>query len=597
MIQMRKLNLLIVLLAGTIVFSGCNKLKKMVDLAKEQDLTVTPSPLELHGNDVKFEMSAVLPQKMLPSGMIYTLKTFYKYGTAQSDLEDLEFKADDFPNSSTTTSRLSKEYSFAYTAGMESGELKIKGVATDPRSGKTLETPDTPTVAVGLIMTSRLAQSVYETASAGHGYNEGEELIATNIEFYFDKGRSELKRSEQRSDRGKQFDAFVAEKNVTRTVTITGTHSPEGAERINSRLSQNRAERIEKWYRDNMRKYDYKGMADSINFVLKPVVEDWGMFKAALNNYDGISSDEKSAVLRIVNGGGAFGDKEKNLQKLGSYSKLMRDVYPPLRTAKSEILTVKDKKTNAEIAVLAKQIAGGSISADSLSEAELLFAGTLTPSLSEREAIYKAATKKNPSYAAHNNLGATYLEMAKAASNDGARNSNVDKAITQLDIAANKKKGAEVLTNQASAYLMQGNNDKAYETLAAAQGASPSREVASKVKAMKGGLEILQGDYDKAIQTMAGANETADLLFNRGLALLLKKENENAQSAFDDALDKDGNYAMAHYGKAISYARQSSEAEMITSLKAAVAANPKLKEKAVSDLEFNRFANAVKAAL
>lgn len=590
---MRKLNLLIILLAGTIVFSGCNKLKKMVDLAKEQDLTVTPSPLELHGNDVKFEMSAILPQKMLPSGMAYTLKSFYKYGTAQADLEDLSFNADDFPNSSTTTSRLSKEYSFAYVDGMESGELKIKGVASDPRSGKTLETPDTPTVAVGLIMTSRLAQSVYETASSGHGYNEGEELIATNIEFYFDKGRSELKRSEQRSDRGKQFNAFVAEKNVTRTVSITGTHSPEGAERINSRLSQNRAERIEKWYRDNMRKYDYKGMADSINFVLKPVVEDWGMFKAALNDYDGISSDEKSEVLRIVNGGGSFGDKEKNLQKLASYSKLMKDVYPPLRAAKSEILTVKEKKTNAEIAVLAKQIAEGTISADSLSEEELLFAGTLTPSLSEREAIYKAATKKNPSYAAHNNLGATYLEMAKA----GDRNANVDKAITQLDIAANKKQGAEVLTNQATAYLMQGNNDKAYETLASAEGASPSREVASKVKAMKGGIEILQGDYDKAIQTMAGANETADLLFNRGLALLLKKENENAQSAFDDALDKDENYAMAHYGKAISYARQSSETEMITSLKAAVTANPDLKEKAVSDLEFNKFANAVKQAL
>ncbi len=597
MIQMRKLDLLIVLLAGTIVFSGCNKLQKMVDLAKEQDLTVTPSPLELHGNEVKFEMSAVLPQKMLSSGMAYTLKTFYQYGTAQADLEDLSFNADDYPNSSTTTSRLSKEYSFQYVDGMESGELKIKGVASDPRSGKTLETPDTPTIAVGLIMTARLAQSISETAPADHGYSEGEGLIATNIEFYFDKGRSELKRSEQRSDRGRQFTAFIAEKNVTRTVSITGTHSPEGPERINSSLSQNRAERIEKWYRDNMRRYDYKGMADSINFVLKPVVEDWGMFKAALDDFDGVSDDEKSEILRIVNGGGSFGDKEKNLQKLASYSKLMRDVYPPLRTAKSEILTVKEKKTNAEIAVLAKQIAEGSISADSLSEEELLFAGTLTPSLSEKEAIYKAATKKNPSYAAHNNLGATYLEMAKAASSDSDRNKYVDQAITQLDIAANKKQGSEVLTNQASAYLMQGNNDKAYETLTAAEGASPPREVASKVKAMKGGLEILQGDYDKAIQTMAGANETADLLFNRGLALLLKNENENAQSAFDDALDKDENYAMAHYGKAISYARQSSETEMMTSLKAAVAANPDLKEKAVSDLEFNKFANAVRQAL
>lgn len=594
---MRKLNLAIMLLAGTIIFSGCNKLKKMVDLAKQQDLTVTPSPLELHGNEVKFEMSAILPQKMLPSGMVYTLKTFYQYGQSQEDLPDLEFKADDFPNSSTTTSRLSQEYSFQYQEGMDRGELKIKGVASDPRNGKNLETPDTPTVALGLIMTSRLTQNVYETAYADHGYNEGEELEATKIDIYFDKGRSELKRSEMRSDRGKQFTAFIAEKNVTRTVTITGTHSPEGAERINSRLSQNRAERIEKWYRDNMRRYDYKGMADSINFVLKPVVEDWVMFKNALDDHEGLSSSQKAEIKRIVDGAGDFEDKEKNLQKLDSYSTLLKDIYPPLRTAKTEILTVIEKKPNSEIAILAKGIADGSVSQDTLSNQELLFAGTLTPSLSEKEAIYKAATKKNPSYIAHNNLGATYLEMAKAASSDADRNKYVDMAITQLDIAANKRQGPEVLLNQASAYLMQGNNDKAYETLASAQDNNPSREVTSKIKAMKGGLEILQGDYDKAIQTMAGANETPDLLFNRGLALLLKKENENAQSAFDDALDKDGDYAMAHYAKAISYARQSSETEMITSLKAAVAADPSLKDKAISDLEFNKFASAVQQAL
>jgi hypothetical protein len=47
-------------------------------------------------------------------------------------------------------------------------------------------------------------------------------------------------------------------KNVTRTVTITGTHSPEGAERINTKLSEERAAAIEKFYRAQMKKYDYQ---------------------------------------------------------------------------------------------------------------------------------------------------------------------------------------------------------------------------------------------------------------------------------------------------------------------------------------------------
>jgi len=594
---MRKLNIAIVLLTGVMVFSGCSKLKKMIDLAKQQDLTVTPNPLELHGNEVKFEMSAVIPQKMLATGYVYTLRTFYQYGNEKANLEDLTFKAEDFPNSSTTTSRLNKEYTLQYQDGMESGDLKIQGVASDPRRGTNLETPDQPTVAVGLIMTSRLAQNIYETAYAAPGYTDNEELIATNIEFFFDQGRSGLKSSEYRSDRGKQFTAFIAEKNATKTVTITGTHSPEGAERINSKLSSDRAARIESFYRANMKKYDYKGMADEINFVLKPVVEDWGLFKAALNDDAGVTDEQKSEILSIVNGGGTFEDKEKTLQKLASYSKILKDIYPPLRAAKTEILTILEKKPNSEIAVLAKQIAGGTISADSLSEAELLFAGTLTPSLSEKEAIYKAATKKNPSYTAHNNLGTVYLEMAKAASSDGDKNSYIDQALAQLDIASNKNKGAEVLANQASAYLMQGNNDKAYATLGEAEGASPSREVTSKVKAMKGGLEILQGEYDTALASMAGANESADLLFNRGLAMVLKKEYDNAKSAFNDSLVKDSSYALAHYGNAIANARQRNQEGMIASLKSAVSADPSLKEKAIVDLEFNNFANAVQAAL
>ncbi|MDW8286725.1 MAG: hypothetical protein RMJ89_01510, partial [Flammeovirgaceae bacterium] len=48
----------------TLFFSSCT-LNKMLKLAKEQELTVLPSPLELHGDSVIFTMSAKLPVKML----------------------------------------------------------------------------------------------------------------------------------------------------------------------------------------------------------------------------------------------------------------------------------------------------------------------------------------------------------------------------------------------------------------------------------------------------------------------------------------------------------------------------------------------------
>src|ERR1043166_4872636 len=132
-----------------------------------------------------------------------------------------------------------------------------------------------------------------------------------------------LRTSEIKSAKGKQLDAFIAAKNVTRTVTITGTHSPEGTERKNSKLANERAAAIEKFYRAQMKKYDYQAKADEIKFIQKP----------------------------IVDGGTDFESTEKQLQKLAGYKKVLKEVYPGLRTAKTEILTLKAKKTDAEMSV------------------------------------------------------------------------------------------------------------------------------------------------------------------------------------------------------------------------------------------------------
>lgn len=223
-------------------------------------------------------------------------------------------------------------------------------------------------VATGIITTSKLVKPVFYASFAEHGYNNQEEIVPIIIpDFIFEQGRSVLRPSETKSAKGKQLDAFIASKNVTKTVTITGTHSPEGAERINSKLSPDRAAAIEKYYRQQMKKYDYKGKADSIQFILKPVIQDWAGFTNALAAYEGITSEEKSEYMNIINAGGTFEAQEKQMKKLSTYKKVFKDVYPGLRTAKTEILTIKDKKTDAEIAVLAKQVTQNSVSADTLS--------------------------------------------------------------------------------------------------------------------------------------------------------------------------------------------------------------------------------------
>lgn len=582
---MRRLFYMAIMLAA-MSFSGCS-LPNMVKMANDQQLTVTPNPLELHGDSVNFDMAANLPVKMLKKGKVYTARIFYKYGEQEVQVGDIVFNADEYPNSDTEQPRATESFSFAYQPAMKSGNIEVMGIASDPRNGKTQESPRLP-VAEGVITTSALVETVYFPAYAGHGYNNQEELVPTKIDFFFDQGRSNLKYSERRSDRGKEFEGFIAAKNVTRTVTVTGTHSPEGPERINSKLSEDRAAQIEKYYRQQMDKYDYEGMADSIKFILKPIVDDWTQFKTALADYEGISDDQKSEYLNIVNGPGAFEDKEKALRKLSSYTKVFKDVYPGLRAAKTEILTVLEKKTDAEISVLAKEIVAGTTSADTLSTEELMYAASLTPDLNEQEGIYKASIAKSDNWNAHANLAAVYV--AKAVEDMPNAANYLADAETQIELANKSKESGEAYTTAASIYLMQGNLDKANDALSKAMSLGPNAETTNGLKGVQGAIQIKQADYSAAVSSLSGATETAANLFNKGLAYLLQKDTQNAMSAFEDAIAEQSDYALAHYGAAVASARAGNGSDVVEHLKQAISYDAGLKETAVQDLEFKNFA-------
>lgn len=580
------------ILLGLVAFSGCNSLKKMVKMAEDQELTVEPSPLEVHGDQVDFEMSAVLPVKMLKKEKVYTVNTFYKYGTDSVEVGSIEFRAEDFPNGAEQQPRKSESFSFAYDdEAMDDGYLMVQGVASDPNSGKTASTPMLQ-VAEGLITTSQLVQvpsGLDGVLYADHGYNTAEELEPTYVNFYFAQGSSYLRPSEVRSDRGERFRNFIAEKNVTRSVTITGTHSPEGPERVNENLSQDRAARIEEYYRTQMDRYDYSDAADEINFILKPVVEDWSGLREALQEYDGLDQSEKQAYYDIIDGAGTFEEKEDQMHQLPTYNEVFRELYPDLRAAKTEVLTVKEKKTESQISVLSKQVSEDAVQSDTLSEQELLYGATLTPSLDEKAAIYEKAIELHNSWVAHNNLGAVYLQQAMEAS-ESEMEDYLGQAQTQLETAARMNDNAESHANLAIIYALQGNKEKAMDEISSASGMQPTMQGASaSINGIKGAVEIMLAEYDQAVSSLSNASESAVNLFNLGLAQVLSENYENAITSFEEALSEDSDFGLASYGIAVANARLQNESAVYEALGNAVSATSDLRERAVTDLEFANY--------
>lgn len=572
--------------AGLLIGTGCST-SQMIKMAEEQELKVNPSPLELHGDSVAFDVTATLPVNMLKKNRLYTIKTYYTYGDPTQELEQLEFNDTEFPNQKVEQPQQSRHFSFAYDDKMKSGELKIKGLVSNLEKTKFKETPEW-SIAKGIITTSRLVKPTFSVSYAEHGYNNQEELIPTSVEFFFDKGSSKLNNSEVKGNEGQKLNAFIAAKNVTRTVTIFGGHSPEGLESINSELSEERATVIKNFYFKQMKAFDYKNLADSIKFETKAVFQDWAPFKAALNSADvSLTADEKAEVLAIVDGGvGSYLEKEKEIAKLSSYKTLTNEVYPKLRISKTQILSVKPKKTDAEISVLAKSIVAGNASADTLNMDELLYAATLTPLLNEKEGIYLAATKKATSWIAHNNLGAVYLDQALKA-NEAESAALYEKAAAQFKLAATIKETAITLNNRGIVELLSNDKEAASATFAKALESNPDADTKKGIEAGLGATEIMKGNYPAAIDKLVNAGDAIDnTMFNLGLAQLLNKDFTNAEKSFESAVYINKEDALAYYCSAITAARQANVENIAIQLKEAINLDAKLADKALNDLEF-----------
>ena len=114
--------------------------------------------------------------------------------------------------------------------------------------------------------------------------------------------------------------------------------------------------------------------------------------------------------------------------------------------------------------------------------------------------------------------------------------------------------------------------------------------MARGVNGVKGAAEIYTAKYDAAVRSESSAATTDVNLFNKGLAQLLSKDYPNATSSFNEAISKNGNMAIAHYGAAVAAARAGDADKVVSNLTNAVKLDPTLKDKALTDLEFAKWA-------
>ncbi|MEZ4922697.1 MAG: hypothetical protein R2780_05955 [Crocinitomicaceae bacterium] len=544
---------LAIIAASAVTLTGCK-------LIGDLEYTVTPNPVEMHGDSVNVSISVKIPEKGLnkkataeitPKLGNHAFKTIYIQGEkATGNGQTIPLKAGGTVNYTDVV---------PYSSDMEHADLTIGGLA---KKGKKEIEIESKKIADGTIVTPLLVQPD-DKALIGV-----DNFVRTTTETYqaqinYLKGKSDVRATELKEQDIKDFTAWFADAQVNpkkspKYITFSAYASPEGEMDKNGTLAQDRAKSGAAATKNLLKTAKYENTAGDSFFKEDPKGEDWTGFKTAV---EASKLEDKELILRVLTMYSDPNQREEEIKKMAAtYKALEKDILPPLRRTQMIVTWDKIGWSDEELKELSKT------KPDTLTVEELLFTATLYEDLSEKMRIYNLVVQYYPQdWRGPNNVGYVYYMQ-----------NDLDNAKSNFEKANGINENPVTLNNLGIIARINGDRDKATELLTSAVSAGP------EVKYNLGIIDIQNGDYAEAIGNM-GDNKT----FNKALAQVLNKEYDAALQTIDASPDAES--AMGYYLKAIIGARKDNLDMVVNNLKSAFAKDSSLKAKAAQDREFIKF--------
>ncbi|TXI85649.1 MAG: hypothetical protein E6Q38_00180 [Crocinitomicaceae bacterium] len=534
------------------------------DLLKDLDYKVTPNPLEMHGDSVRVKVDVTFPEKgikkkakaeITPMLGGTALKTVTVLGEkAEGNGDKIQYKPG---------GKMVYEDVVAYKPEFENADLMVTGKVY--KGGKEKEGAFTDTkIADATIITPFLVNKDFKVVYAKDEFKRVTEQTYV-AQINFDKGKSVVKPAELKDKDIVDYSKWLAAaqtnpKIAIKTINVTGYASPEGEVAKNDNLSTERAEAAKKASMDLAKKAkNDKAQTEVYNLAGRG--EDFDGFKKELQAST-MNEDEKNLIIRVLEMNSDPATRETEMRNMGkTFTFLDKNIFPKLR--RSEITTVYDLTGYSDEELKAVSMA----TPDSLDLEELLFTATLTNDLNEKLRLYNVAIKNYPNdYRAFNNAGAVLYQQNKMAD----AKAKFEKANSLKDNAISKN-------NLGAVAGVAGDRTKAKQLLGQAKGAG------SEVSYNLGILNIQDGKYADAVSNFGSDNS-----FNKGLAQMLNGSADVAVKTIDASADKES--AQGYYLKAVAAARQNNVDAVVSNLKNAFGKDASLKDKALKDREFLKFA-------
>ncbi|EPB65881.1 hypothetical protein ANCCEY_15041 [Ancylostoma ceylanicum] len=375
---------------GLAFIAVAGSLATSCDLLKDLDYTVTPDPLEMHGDSVRVKVDVTFPEKGIKKKVTAEVTPYL----ASTPLKPLSVQGEKATGNGTVIQykaggKVTYTDVVPYKADMETSALTVTGKVF--KGAKEKEQLDTISIADATIITPYLVNKdfrvIYE-ADQFKRVTEEKQFAQINYE----KGKSNVRPAELKDKDIVDLQAWLQAtqsnpKINIKSINIVGYASPEGEEDKNNSLSTDRS---------NTGKETVLGVAKKAKndkaqteiYSLKGSGEDYEGFKRELTASK-FNEDEKNLILRVLEMYKESSKREEEMRAMGkTFTQLDKDIFPLLR--RSEIHVIYDLTGYSDEELKSISVA----TPDSLNLEELLFTATLTNDLNEKLRLYQW-NKKN----------------------------------------------------------------------------------------------------------------------------------------------------------------------------------------------------------
>ncbi|MDR0872924.1 MAG: hypothetical protein LBN27_05570 [Prevotellaceae bacterium] len=528
---------------------------------------VVPSPLELKAGKVDAAITAKFPPKYFAKKAILKVTPVLvsadgKEIAAESvSYQGEKVKGNDQVIPYKEGGVVTQNASFDYVDGFEKSELYLDLEAT---IGKKTQKLPRVKVADGVIITPTLVtgKSLTPTFAEDKFQKSVEQAIDAQVLFVINK--YDIRDSEK-----KNLTNFLKKLAATtdstanqalKGVEVQAYASPDGAEDLNSKLAGSREKATVDYLKAELKKQKLSALGNSVSS--KFTAEDWDGFKTLVEKSN---IQEKQTILSILQNTADPEKREQEIKKLSSvFDQLATDILPQLRRSKLKLTVDVLGKSDAEIVVTVKK------DIKSLNAEELLYGATLTTNAQEKATIYQAVVDQFPNdWRGYNNLGAIKFQQGDYA---GAT-SLFEKAlsISSLETKTNYNLGIATLATgkdyaKAASYLDKG------------KGGVPEadyKDAQALIQISKGSYSAAATSVDKNNSNVAALTQILTANYNKANATLAAVQNPDATT---------------DYLKAVVGARTANKQQVIDGLKAAITKDKSLAKKALTDVEFAKFA-------